>query len=119
MTVCILTICICLTNRPLATSEKCVVYSTRPVAAGLTAPAAIHVGRTPGLDASKADDDSVAAGGTDDVTLSAAVAEFYTDKKHPDCSGAVKVFIYPLLNCLTRSLARPSTPLQCMLLRTV
>jgi len=84
---------LCLTSRPFATSEKSTVSSTRPVNAGFTAAAAIHVGRTRGVEAAGSDGDSVAADGTDDAMLSEAVAEFYTDQKQ-DSSGTVKVFTH-------------------------
>ena len=98
-TLCILTICQYLhfvfSSRPPSTSEQSTVSSAERVDAGLTAAAAIHVGRTPGVDAaSKAaasDGDSIAADGTDDTMLSEAVAQFYTGKKQ-DSSGAMKVF---------------------------
>lgn len=95
---------LCLTSRPFATSEKSAVSFTKPDDAGLMPAAAIHVGRTPGVDASKAAGsvgDSVAADGTDEAILSEAVAQFYTDEKQ-DSSGPVKVFSHlSSLNCLT------------------
>ena len=90
--ICILitaSICICLTSGAVTSTS---VSSTKPADAGLT-----PVAGKPGADASAAGrrdgtakTDSVAAGGADDVTLSKAVSQFYSDKGQD--SGAVKVF---------------------------